>query len=473
MRKSTVAAVTAGAALLLPIAALPAGAQPPLRVDLLDQPMNGRAAVEALGEHLPAVAARNRTSPRELVELLEADDAFWLDPEGQLLVKDEHLPRSPASTSNEPAPLPNEQTFTLHSNPGSARVIYLDFDGHAVSGTAWNTYFGVSDDSQPPLDLDGRPSTWSQAEHDLIQDVFRRVAEDFAPFDVDVTTEDPGTAAIERLNSADEQFGTRVLVTPSRQAHDAICGGCGGVAFVGIYNRPGNTFYHPAWVFSHMLLNNAKYIAEAVSHEAGHNLGLWHDGTPASGYYGGHHNWAPIMGVGYYQPLVQWSRGEYPRANNMQDDVAVIGEYGLPQRLDDHPSTTRSARFLGVSGSISGVIESREDRDVFFVPLTCTGPVTIQARTASRSPNLDTRVRLLDLSGAVIAEDDPVAGRSTYDVASGLSATATVEITRQGLYYIEIDGVGALDTSLGYSDYGSLGAYEILVTDTCTRGAAG
>src|SRR3712207_7865967 len=52
---------------------------------------------------------------------------------------------------------------------------------------------------------------------------------------------------------------------------------------------------------------NAKYTAEAVSHEVGHNLGLHHDGTAAEGYYGGHNAWAPIMGVGYSRPISQRS----------------------------------------------------------------------------------------------------------------------------------------------------------------------
>ena len=28
-------------------------------------------------------------------------------------------------------------------------------------------------------------------------------------------------------------------------------------------------------------------------------------------YYKGHGGWAPIMGVGYYKAVVQWSKGEY------------------------------------------------------------------------------------------------------------------------------------------------------------------
>ena len=46
---------------------------------------------------------------------------------------------------------------------------------------------------------------------------------------------------------------------------------------------------------------------EAASHEAGHNLGLSHDGTRKTGYYAGHGDWAPIMGVGYYREVSQWS----------------------------------------------------------------------------------------------------------------------------------------------------------------------
>ena len=52
---------------------------------------------------------------------------------------------------------------------------------------------------------------------------------------------------------------------------------------------------------------NEKYVAEAISHEAGHNMGLHHDGTSTTGHYQGHGSgvtgWAPIMGVGGYQYL--------------------------------------------------------------------------------------------------------------------------------------------------------------------------
>jgi hypothetical protein len=41
---------------------------------------------------------------------------------------------------------------------------------------------------------DGNPTSWSTAELSDILAIWRGVAEDFSPWDVDVTTEDPGDA---------------------------------------------------------------------------------------------------------------------------------------------------------------------------------------------------------------------------------------------------------------------------------------
>src|SRR5690606_33977652 len=122
--------------------------------------------------------------------------------------------------------------------------------------------------------------------------IWQRVAEDFAPFDVDVTTEDLGEAIIHRTNLADQIFGTRVLITNSWVVSDAVCGsGCGGSAYFNAFDAVGasHTLRQPALVFGHMLGNNAKAIAEASSHEAGHNFGLVHDGrtVPGETYYDG------------------------------------------------------------------------------------------------------------------------------------------------------------------------------------------
>ncbi len=134
------------------------------------------------------------------------------------------------------APLPYAQTFTLHSRPGSSRVIYLDFTGETISGTAWNGSYGTSTSAfyAEPFSLDATPDAFSDAEQDVIQSVWQRVAEDYAPFDVDVTTQDPGAAAIDRVGSADTVFGTRALITDASEIKSSCS--CGGVAYLGVFD---------------------------------------------------------------------------------------------------------------------------------------------------------------------------------------------------------------------------------------------
>lgn len=167
--------------------------------------------------------------------------------------------------------------FELHSKPGSNRVIYLDFTGHVLTGTAWNASKGVDPVNITAYDTDGNPGSFSSAEQAVVQEVWQRVADDYAPFDVDVTTQDPGTAAINRSTASDTVYGARVVVDPTSW-YQSGCG-CGGVAYVGVFDSANDGYHQPAFAFTQGVGNGAKNIAEVASHEAGHNLGLSRDGT--------------------------------------------------------------------------------------------------------------------------------------------------------------------------------------------------
>ena len=147
-------------------------------------------------------------------------------------------------------------------------------------------------------------------------------------------------------------------------------------------------YYQPAWCFN-SVLPGAKSVAECVSHELGHNVGLNHDGqVPGSGpYYTGHDPWAPVMGVGYYQPVTQFSKGEYANATNTEDDLVVMATYGLMQRADDHTNVTTTATVLVATQA--GVITSEADYDTFRFDVPSTGSVTFVASPTPVSPNLD------------------------------------------------------------------------------------
>lgn len=427
----------------------------------------GAAAVQALGARLPEAAAYYRMTPERLRQILLKDASSRIDPRGRLFYVEPTADNvvGQAGTADSPvvseaAPFDLSQTFLLQSKPGSQRVLYLDFNGHSTSGTAWNS--GAAINAQA-YDTDGIPSSFSAAEQEAIQKIWQRVAEDYAPFDVNVTTADPGVDAIRRTSSSDQQYGSRVVITRNTFYNCS----CGGVAYIGTfdwYSSATPDYYQPAWVFFDALGNGyEKYVAEAASHEAGHNLGLNHDGrtSPNEGYYGGHGSgetgWAPIMGVGYSRNLSQWSKGEYAYANNTEDDLAIIPQNGALLRADDAGSSTASASNLGGSssnGSVlvdrSGLIEQRGDADVYAF-VAGAGTVQFDIAPATPGPNLDVEARLLDGAGNVLAQSNPVD-------TLGASISTTVS---GGSYYLRIDGVGKGDLTTGYSDYGSLGQYRI------------
>lgn len=350
-------------------------------------------------------------------------------------------PQTPSTTAAKPL---------LHSRPDSLRKIYLDFDGHTTTGTYWNSNFtSGAAITTPPFDLDGSPTTVSTTEATRIEAIWRRVAEDYAPFDVDVTTEDPGAAALTRSGSTDTAFGVRVCVGGS--CYDWFGSGAGGVAYLGSFTWNTDT---PCFVFTAQLGGgHDKYTAEAASHEAGHTLGLNHDGqTNITEYYAGHGDWAPIMGVGYYKAVTQWSRGEYPNANNTQDDIAVMASYGVVAATDDHAGTQTTATDIGSAGgsiSAQGLISTRTDADLFRFAAGA-GAATFQAQPAALGPNLDIQLSLYDSAGTLLATENPAG------LPGQLSATLT-----GGTYYLAVDGAGVGDSSTGYSDYGSLGVYGL------------
>lgn len=434
---------------------------------------SGEAALVRLGSRLPSVAAEHGMTVAQLRSEFLGDASLFVDATDRLLFVD---PPAPAGVTSGPDavydPLPStSDAFSLHSKPGSSRTILLDFDGHLLSGTAWNNKTG-GDCMAEPYDADSAPSTFSSTERNVIISVWKRMAEDFAPFDVDVTTQDPGYAAINRASTSDAQYGTRLIVTravtpcPSGTTlYTALCStGCGGIAYVGVFDNTGTAHdtYQPAIVFQNGVGSGAKNIAEAGSHEVGHNIGLSHDGTSTVGYYRGHGDWAPIMGVGYYEAITQWSKGEYLGANQLQDDFVVAGNNGLLLRADDHGDTSAAATALtGPSVSVFGVITRASDVDAFTVPAGA-GPATFTVAPAPTSPDLDIRLEVRDASGLTIAVADPTSGSTNSDSATGLGATITTTLPTAGVYTVLVDGVGKGDPLTdGYSDYGSVGNYQL------------
>ena len=120
-----------------------------------------------------------------------------VDPEGGIFYQDTLTPDATpemAGNTSDGTDTPTLEAavnvFALHSKPGASKVFILDFDGHTISGTTWNNGAEPSY-SATPFDTDGNFSNVSDAERATIHEIWHRIAEDFAPFDIDITTEEP------------------------------------------------------------------------------------------------------------------------------------------------------------------------------------------------------------------------------------------------------------------------------------------
>lgn len=336
----------------------------------------------------------------------------------------------------------NAQVPVFNSYPEARATIYLDFDGHYVTGTAWN-WSGPITAQAPALSASG------------ILEICNRVAEDYRIFNVNVTTD-----SVVFYNAPFTQR-VRVIVTPTNSWY----GNSGGVAYVGSFTWGDDT---PAWVFSNVLGNNVKYIAEACAHEAGHTFGLQHQSQynascgKTAEYYGGQGTgeigWAPIMGVGYYKNLTTWHNGPNSTGcSALQNDISVIADStnGFGFRDDDHADDFTRATGIdlsGVSFSASGLVNYAHDKDVFRLQLDYRQNFKLTAipqnvGAQNSGANVDIRVSLLDANGDTL-------GR--YNPSLLLNAGIDTNLS-PGAYYLVAEGTG----NINLGDYGSVGYYVL------------
>ena len=446
--------------------------------------VSGAQAIAALGSNLPAVADYYGMTADQLRNQLLGDSGLRLSGTGRLIYlsagpRRTAAMRSAAATfamsSNSLDALPLGQTFQLHSKPDALKTIYLNFQGASLSA---DEHFlvplldpGEMSIDVAPFSTDADPA-FSDAERRLVQEIWQRVAEDFAPFDVDVTTEQPALDRISRASADDQVYGMDVLLTLLMENWNIP--GSAGIGAPGAFSAvsPDADSMKPSLVFYTAGAINARTLADAATREVGITLGLRTDvqgcnGEPYAGQGDSEVNgWAPIMGELSERPLRQFDKGEYADpgicgegAVPPQDDFIVMQGAGLLLRADEAGNTTGTASWLPVTSSagrsaasFGGVIASADDTDVFYLDAGA-GVLDITVEPAPLGPNADLELTLRNSAGNVVQVSKPI---------QDLGAAINVSVVAPGRYFLEVKGGGEGDPLLtGYSNYGSVGAYEL------------
>lgn len=393
----------------------------------------------------------------------------------------------------------DDQIPLLESKPDAEFLVYLNFaGGQVVSDAIPQVTYEVL-----PYTLNPDFSTFDENELDVIFRTWKIVSEIFSPFDINVSTKRlPERYSNKKYLSVSitGTYDKNGLVTPPGKTNVK------GLAYRGVVFLEESLaeMHKPAWVVGQGDAS-PRSIAGTICHELGHNFGLMHDGYESGGTFheyfpsvifprktwsGGpisdYHFWTSIMGsssVSY--GFIQWSKGEYFGANQHQDDVDIIAyTAGFDQTDLDLPKNNGTYLLGELSGtrSVDGLFKNQLEHRFTVTPtqnrLAISAKPTVfpegktLAGDAVGPAMLDFSTELKEISSVAalpLEELWPVIflGHSgVFEVTPGSTYEITLRPQGRGNPLARNDlflQIGSFLPFSGYTAYGSLGTYQLLV----------
>jgi len=361
----------------------------------------------------------------------------------------------------------------LDSLPGAPKTLYLDFDGHdgVWEGQPAHT---------PQFSLDDDRNNFSPQEIAAMEEIWQRVAEDYSPFNINVSTVEPPELA--EGASVYDAIGVSVRVAIGGDWTQWLGEEASGIALRGsFYNGSPNTVY----AFDRKILCEdpadcgvftPRYIADVVSHEAAHSFGLKHQSYWGQSdirgyhmvheYHPGNSELVPIMGGAAKAgpgPRSVWWVGTNQNDKPQNDIASLLSNLG--ERPDDHKDRSSEATVISLQNPTKGVITfgtgEAPDVDMFVVsvPAGLGEQLNIAVHVNPVGPNLDARLEVYTAySRGPIAVDDP---------ENSLNASVSVPLGET--YWIKVMGHRAADPLTDMGQYTLNFSVQPFVFDFITK----
>lgn len=360
------------------------------------------------------------------------------------------------------------------SRPGAPYTLYLNFSGFSWTGTWGSGTPGVI----PAYNNQTGPQ-FTPAEQANIKNIWARVAEAYAPFNVNVTTVDPAVAAgqagsdLQRQNYYDAT--PRLMHTIIGDPSSSFYPGAGGVSYVNVWSTAQTGGRHTNWVFPGRLggYNSFHNIFTATAHENGHAASLSHQGdyigTTRVNEYSRNNNSsviAPTMGVAYSAARSVWRLGKVSGTTTQNDPLRILlNNPGIGGFVNDGIGRTlATATPLPLMGTqidysaARGIIVPASDTNPqpigesnytsgYFSFFTTGGINTITVNVGGQwitpgvpdpGASLDATLRILDANGNIVGQAN----------TPSLSETLSLNLA-PGNYYIQVASAGGKAASLG------------------------
>ncbi len=375
----------------------------------------------------------------------------------------------------EAGPSDSAESYVSPLSASGSYTLFLDFDGATVYSRTGDFWLGSTSVTVPAYSLGS--FGWAGREQESIAYITDFVVEDYAAYNVNVTTTEPtsGEYTTIYVGGGNSWF----------QPHTGVI----GVATYDIGNRDasnyGFAFTDELSIYQSYcggsLQNFSEYVANLITHEAGHTFGANHVDDPTA-------TMNPYLAL--HPRRTMFGAGPIPNSSQSQDTQSQLGgNLGYGHGPDDYGDDGDSASTVSESTVVSGLLERRDDVDAFQFTAAVSGRATLDIDT-EYCGNLDSLLSVVRQSdGALVGQNDDFNGDRdsalTVQVAEGETYTVLVASSdglSSGSYSLTmdlpevnptpemviVDSVGSggdYTVSFGGLDLGDVASGELFITN--------